>query len=291
MATVERQKASLALERLEAEKLSPKLQKSVRQAANMVDEVIQLLGYGGLWCLKVLHQAPPAGPKRIKPQRVDPDGLRMRVRPGTNETCREYILKAPDGTHPAVIEQLKNDFEDCVTPEGVVKRDRERTPEQLVTVLAARIGLEAATETVLGRRNGKAVPYDLFRSPRIAEAEERAILQKQLDKAVKPKLPPTPGPEAKVVGALLERMAKVKQFKQDLGLAGELESEKHVLAGKLQVAKEEVRKVEEQIATIHQTIAEFATKWPDHEAMIQEETDLRALAAGFRSLEEGEDAG
>jgi len=52
----------------------------------------------GVWCLKTPHQTRKKGPERFFCLRLDRAGrgLRIRTKPGGNETCYEYTLVPPD---------------------------------------------------------------------------------------------------------------------------------------------------------------------------------------------------
>lgn len=73
--------------------------KTLTPTLKMVEMALSNVGFrDGVWLLKSPHRTRKKGAERFRAVRFDGSGIRIRCKPGGNETCYEWTLFAPSGT-------------------------------------------------------------------------------------------------------------------------------------------------------------------------------------------------
>ena len=73
--------------------------KTLTPTLKMVEMALRNVGfYDGVWLLKSPHRTRKKGAERFRAIRFDGAGIRIRCKPGGNETCYEWTLFPPAGT-------------------------------------------------------------------------------------------------------------------------------------------------------------------------------------------------
>lgn len=286
--------------------ITARLQRTLRDAATLMERALSGLGYTGPWKLRPINHVSPIAKGCFMVSRVEPDGVSVRIQPGGNDSCWNYVLKAPSGTSPLVFEQLKRDLRLC-KDNGDVPKNCIRTPKDLRRMLleggvslSSAVAATGAEHTQVAEQPGSLAPrspdrLDNLRRRRQTQAES---LPPPKEPAVKPApKPSTNGHHAPVAapvvapahgddiaGQLLARKRKVAEFRADMAKLEERHAEQHTLRGELEVAKEQVARVERGLAVVDQEIRCLNNKWPNPESMVAEEDNLKKLAAELREL-------